>query len=340
MSNQTRYTLSGSVSVDADENLYSPIVYYSDIVGYEKTWEFQGSNFGYVSGGAGPAGTGNGIERFPFASSTTNSTDIGDLTVARKFSAGQSSPTHGYTSGGATTPTVNSNVIDRFSFSATATTATDVGDLVVARHAVFGNHTEIYGYASGGEILSPSPTFNSSIERFPFASATGNSANVGSLTGNRAWGDGNNSSTHGYTSGGYTGEISKFPFASDTPTSEYSGGLVNDPGACAAQSSTTHGYISGGFNASTPAADYTNIINKFLFASGTQNATDIADLVGNPYGSAGHSSTTHGYSAGGSSPSYTHKIERFPFASDVNASSVGDLITDTSKYNENVGQHF
>ena len=69
----------------------------------------------------------NIIEKFPF-SSDDNSTDVGDLTVDRLGPSGQSSSTHGYTSGGH--PTVN--VIDKFTFSADAN-ATDVGDLTEGR---------------------------------------------------------------------------------------------------------------------------------------------------------------------------------------------------------------
>ncbi|NBP03247.1 MAG: hypothetical protein EBU90_24745 [Proteobacteria bacterium] len=48
---------------------------------------FQGSNFGYTSGGGTPAAS-NVIDKFPFATNA-NATDVGDLTVARRFPAGQ-----------------------------------------------------------------------------------------------------------------------------------------------------------------------------------------------------------------------------------------------------------
>ena len=71
------------------------------------SYSFQGSNFGYSSGGF-PAAS-NVIDKFPF-SSDANASDVGDLTVARFGSAGQSSTTHGYTSGGA--EPAFSNIID------------------------------------------------------------------------------------------------------------------------------------------------------------------------------------------------------------------------------------
>ena len=88
-------------------------------------YSFQGSNFGYTSGGFTAL---NVIDKFPFTSDA-NATDVGDLTVAR-YGAGQSSADNGYTSGGMVPP--ESNVIDKFPF-ASDTNATDVGDLTIAR---------------------------------------------------------------------------------------------------------------------------------------------------------------------------------------------------------------
>ena len=64
-------------------------------------YTFQGSNFGYTSGGT--PGT-NVIDKFPF-SSDTNASDVGDLTVGRPEAAGQTSSENGYTSGGGPGPT-------------------------------------------------------------------------------------------------------------------------------------------------------------------------------------------------------------------------------------------
>ena len=75
-------------------------------------YSFQGSNYGYTSGGATPT-TVNVIDKFPFTSDA-NATDVGDLTVARDRTSGQSSSESGYTSGGDNPP--YSNVIDKFYF--------------------------------------------------------------------------------------------------------------------------------------------------------------------------------------------------------------------------------
>ena len=73
----------------------------------------------------------NVIDKFSFATDG-NATDVGDLTVARYKSAGQSSQRMGYTTASEGSPSVTSNVIDKFSF-ATDGNATDVGDMSVHR---------------------------------------------------------------------------------------------------------------------------------------------------------------------------------------------------------------
>ena len=78
----------------------------------------------------------NVIDKFPF-SSDADATDVGDLSVARGIASGQSSRTHGYTSGGADATPAPSNVIDKFPFSSDDN-ATDVGDLTVSRYGSAG----------------------------------------------------------------------------------------------------------------------------------------------------------------------------------------------------------
>ena len=78
-----------------------------------------------------------------------------------------------------------------------------------------------------------------------------------------------------------------------------------------------------------------NVIGKYPF-SADANSTDVGDLTSTRYSSAGNSSTTHGYSSGGrenptlpSPVSVYNIIDKFPFASDGNATDVGDLTINT-----------
>ena len=89
---------------------------------------------------------------------------VGDLTVGREHCMGQSSSTHGYTSGGY--PTTR-NTIDRFTFSSDAN-ATDHGDLYLGRYGGVGQSSLTHGYTSGGG--SASVTYETTIDKFSFAS--------------------------------------------------------------------------------------------------------------------------------------------------------------------------
>ena len=283
-----------------------------------------GTVSGYTSGGydSPPGGFTNVIDKFPF-SSDTNATDVGDLTQTRNSLSGQSSTTHGYSSGGFSPPF--SNRIDKFSF-ATDTNASDVGKLSDPRSGITsGQSSTVSGYATGGD----EPTIVNTIDKFPFATDT-NATDIGDLTQTANFASGQSSTTHGYTSGGNTppdsNVIDKFPFATDTNASDV-GDLTQARSTLTGQSSTTHGYASGGAIPAPNTPPIVNTIEKFPFATDT-NATDIADLTQARDGPAGQSSTASGYTSGGRTATpatHTNVIDKFPFATDTNATDVGDL---------------
>ena len=78
----------------------------------------------------------NTIQKFPFASDS-NATDVGDLlsTAGAGYSAGQSSTTHGYHSGGYSP---NVDTIQKWTFSTDAN-ATDVGNLTAVTNSGAGH---------------------------------------------------------------------------------------------------------------------------------------------------------------------------------------------------------
>lgn len=292
-------------------------------------YSFQGSTSGYSSGGGFP--TVSIIDKFPFASDA-NATDVGDLTLDRDFAAGQSSTTNGYTSGGRnlTTPPRSKTVIDKFPFASNSN-ATTVGDLSQGRYGATGQSSSVSGYSSGGYFNpSPVPGDRNTIDKFPFASDA-SATDVGDLTVARGGGSGTVSSTSGYTggSGPPTGNvIDKFPFATNANATDV-GDLSQGRYGPAGQSSTTNGYSSGG-GRNVPVT-YVNTIDKFPFASDA-NATDVGDLSQPRRYPGGISSTASGYSSGGghpppppSAPTGGNVIDKFPFATDANATDVGDL---------------
>lgn len=292
---------------------------------------FAGSSYGYTAGnytenagGAYPPTTRatNVIVKYSF-SSDGNASDVGDMTSARGLHAGQSSSDNGYTSGGMLNNSLKTNIIDKFPFT-TDGNSSDVGDLTITIQQVSGQSSSSNGYSAGGRT----PTNQNVIQKHSF-SADGNATDVGDLTTSRGSSGGNSSSSDGYAADGTA--IDKFPFASDANAVDI-GNLTHSFGGTGAASSSTHGYNAGGevfpFNV-------TNIIDKFSFSS-DGNATDVGDIGGSGSGilgrsyPAGSSSTASGYMAGGrqyhpSSRDLTNIIDKFPFATDANASDVGDL---------------
>lgn len=293
----------------------------------------QGSVSGYVSGGrilSPSAQYIDVIEKFPFASDA-NASDVGDLTRNRSDGFGQSSSTHGFTSGGFAntavepSPGTDLNIIDKFPFSID-TNASDVGDLSQSRRAGASASSSTNGYSSGG-----GPPQVNTIDKFPFSIASGTASDVGDLTQARQFPCGQSSSTHGYASGGsptpptFSNLIDKFPFSIDTNASDV-GDLTDNRQQSAGQNSSTHGYVSGGIEPSGPTIVST--IDKFPFASDT-NAGEVGDITQarRLTGGVGQSSKTHGYVSGGmpTPPSVTNIIDKFPFSVDSDSSDVGDL---------------
>ena len=298
----------------ADANVWKALTFDED----PYVPKFQGTNYGYSSGQI----FDTTIDKFSFTSDG-NATDVGDLTAARNYTAGQSSQNYGYTTAGQVpVPTVGV-VIDKFPFS-TDGNATDVGDLTEARFGAAGNSSisNGYGYTSGGW---KQPGYSDTIDKFSFSS-DGNATDAGNVSISRYKSTGQSSSDYGYNTGGsnpsytYTKTRSyKFPFSSSFSYTSSVGDLTVGREFPMGQSSETYGYTSGG---STPSAS--NVIDKFPFSSDA-NATDVGDLTLTRWQGAGQSSETYGYTTGGSSPGTTNVIDKFSFTSDGNASDVGDL---------------
>jgi hypothetical protein len=203
----------------------------------------------------------------------------------------------------------------------------------------FGFQGVVAGYTSGGQSPPLSPPSTNVIDKFPFASDA-NATDVGDLTvARRDIGGGQSSTVSGYTSGGAisaptdSNVIDKFPFASNANATDV-GDLSVIRSATAGQSSGVSGYTSGGnINPNNPfPTGFSNVIDKFPFASNA-NATDVGDLNLVRKFAAGQSSDVSGYTSGGSRippappliPTATNIIDKFPFATDLNATFVGNL---------------
>ena len=153
--------------------------------------------------------------------------------------------------------------------------------------------------------------------------------------------------TSGYVSGGSVSPVApsavniieKFPFATDANATDV-GDLRAARTEVSGQSSTVSGYTAGGFQRD-PNSNFArqNIIEKFPFATDA-NATDVGDLAYIRSSGTGNSSTVSGYISGGAGPrtfafpngplnsfDFIYLIEKFPFATDANATPVGNLNT-------------
>jgi hypothetical protein len=285
----------------------------------------QGQISGYSSGGQGV----NIIQKYSFTADG-NATDVGDLTFySAGETAGQSSTTHGYQQ-----DRLNSD-INKFAFASDGNATNIITNFSNSQKTV-GHSSTTHGYASGGN-----PGARSNIKRFPFSSET-TTEEIGNLSAARSNLAGQSSTTHGYSSGGEPDSntllIDKFPFAvSSGAYASNVGNLSAFRYGGAGQSSDTHGYTSGGdqYPVSSPQRN-ANYIDKFPFAS-DDNATDVGDLTwARGLLPSGTSSRESGYTAGGRGSSSStgggnlnakNIIDKFSFASDGNATDVGDLIT-------------
>jgi len=124
---------------------------------------------------------------------------------------------------------------------------------------------------------------------------------------------------------GWNNRAKKVLFATDGDVTLMSSVVPTYQGFGTGVSGVTHGYIAGG-GTSTPSP--LNNIYKFPFASDT-NVTSVGTLTTPVQHSGGQSSTTHGYSSGGSTngsaPLTIATIQKWPFATDTNATSIGQL---------------
>ena len=312
-----------SITISSTTNTLSP-TYITDY--FPVVTPIQGSTSGYTSGGGiGPPtyAESNVIDKFSF-SSDGNATDVGDITEAGQGMTGQSSSSHGYTSGGYDPNNGYRNIIDKFPFSSDGN-ATDVGDITVTRSGLSGQSSSSHGYSSGGIDTGPGSDV---IDKFPFSSDA-NATDVGNLTSNRYPVAGHSSTTHGYVSGGGSPAmppdfqqraIEKFPFSTDANATDVGDLAQIRPASGAGQSSDASGYHSGGW--AGPSEGQSNMIEKFPFSSDA-NTTDVGDLTQARNTAAGQSSDASGYSSGGSG--YVNTIDKFPFGTDGNATDVGDL---------------
>ena len=277
---------------------------------------------GWIIGAAQGAGQQT-IMSYSFTSNG-NASNVATLANAGAQPTGNSSTTHGYRCGGSNT------VIEKFTF-ASSSNGTQIGTLAMGQSGggacSVGSKTHGYvcgGYGASGEV--------SNIDKVSY-SVDGNSTAAGNLQKPVYHQAGSASATHGYSSGGhappavFVNTRQKFKFGADV-SSSYIGDMAAALNAyTTGESSNTHGYISGGVTVSS-FNNATADIEKFSFSSDAPSV-DIADLTVARIKGSSSSSTTHGYHTGGHTGNpggaVNNTIDKFAFASDANATDVGDM---------------
>jgi hypothetical protein len=284
--------------------------------------KFAGETYGYSMGGTPNTNT---IQKFSLASATANSTDVADLTVARRQCRGTHSQTYGYCAAGHSSANYDVT-IDKHQF-ATTNNATDVGDLIQRAPDHAEGTSTTHGYAMSGHN-GINDTGQNVIQKYSF-STDGNSTDVGDVTVARTQMGGCSDWTENYgyivgggawPSPGRVDVIDRVSFTSGGNAADV-GNLTQTTAPVTASSSPTHGYAAGGHGPSAA----TNVISRFSFAA-TANASDVGDLTVAKYNGHSCSSETYGYYMGASAPSL-NVIERYAFASSGNAVDVGDLLS-------------
>lgn len=295
------------------------------------SWSFQGSSYGYSTGGLTPGGTTQDvIQRFSLTSDGS-ATDVGEMLAARDQHGSSSSATHAFTFGYSTgNPFATSSSLESFPF-ANESTSTSVATFTfpaAPTNALLGSrqssHTRDRGYLVGGYLGGTSNLHDISYYNH---SSYAFSAEAASLTIVGVWGaSGSSSDTYGYKHGGNYGPVSrtniiqKFPFSSDSNSTNV-GNLIHSKSYHGAASSTEHAFVFGG------TAPNTNDIQKYSFSSDSNAIDTTGGLVFSGNSQGGVSGTTNGYSVGGNNGSGT--VEKFPYAISSGSTTTSDLATST-----------
>ncbi len=248
--------------------------------------------------------------------------------------------TTAYTAGGAVGPSnVRTNSITSFPF-ASSSGGSDYGDLTQSKWDLAGVFSSTNGYTMGGS----SPPGSNVIEKFPLATPTGSGTDVGDLTTVTEGNIGITSNSYGYSAGGNgfsgTTTVEKLTFASEGNSADVLD-LAEGTAFAASNANTTDGYVVSGFPSLGAGGGYSELIQKFPFASDT-TATDIGDVAVKVWGASGTSSTEVAYQYGGAiqPPGNESKtFQKFPFASgtSINPGSFTGSPTTTSPTHSNSG---
>ena len=200
----------------------------------------------------------------------SNTTNFGDLTVARRSLTALSSETRGIWAGGTNNPAMREEI--DFATIASAGDAADFGNLTVARRNMAPMASPTRGVMAGGNPGS-SPLLDDTMDYITIASA-GDAQDFGNLVIPMREQGGSSSNTRGLIAGGYTAPANlntiEFITIASTGDAVDFGDLYEARVLIGGTSNGTRGMFVGGA--------YTNTIQYVNIAS-TGDAADFGDLT-------------------------------------------------------------
>ena len=282
-------------------------------------------DIGIIAGGASSSfsfGRTNIIQYVNIAS-TGNSSDWGDLTVARWGVGSGSSSTRAVFAYGESSST-NTNIIDYISLTSQGNAA-DFGDMGATKDKSSGASNSTYAVFSRQNV-------SSGAYDYVTIASTGNSTSWGNAQRDTEAAATCASTTYGFWAGGTTAtQDIEYITWSSTGNSVGWGTLGNAASLASGCSSSTRGLVNTAFN----GTNVLNTIEYFSLAS-TGNGSDFGDLtaVRDSIGEA-TSSGTRGIFSGGyisSSATFLKSIDYVTIATTGNASDFGDLVANNANH--------
>ena len=291
-----------------------------------------GSGRGIMAGGAESLSSPYTISdrmQYITISTTGNSTDFGNLTLARYYVRGTASSTRGVFAGGTSPGPAVTDRIDYITISSQGG-ANDFGDMSINRNGVaaFGNETR--GILAGG-FTTPTNTQTSLMEFITIAT-TGDANDFGDLSVPKELNAGFASPTRGIIAGGargatvtnLTADIQFVTLATGGDTQRF-GELRRDRYRLPGASNSTRGLTFGG---RYPSQIGTDEIDKITIAT-EGNAQDFGDLRVALHESGALASSTRGIHFGGetapNSGAMVNTIEYVQISTGGDAADFGDL---------------
>jgi len=225
---------------------------------------------GISGGGASP--TIRNFLDFITIATESDSTDFGDLTVARRDIGALSNQTRGIWTGG--NPGSSPNATDTIDFVTIATLgdASDFGNLTASMKEVQSTSSPTRGIMGGGNTV---PASVNTIQFITIASA-GNASDFGDLTRTAASLGAVSNGTRGVFANGGSNTIDFVTIASKGDATDFGDSTLLRGQCTATMSNSIRGVFAGGYQPSPNSTD-TNTVD-FIEIATTGNASDFGDI--------------------------------------------------------------